>query len=274
VLEQARTAVFDLSEGEDVPVGVGIAGQCDSERGVVRCGPNLFWPDIPFAELLSGQVDAPVVLRNDVVMAAFGEWTLGAGKGVSDLVCLFVGTGIGGGAIVNGTLLEGSTGCGGHFGHISVQLDGPRCHCGRQGCVEAFAGGGNVAERVRGDLVKQPNLSPALMSMCRGRLEDIDCRLVADAARAGDPYALAVRDEMAAALSSAIASIINSLNPRKVVLGGSVLAGFPELYRLVVEGSLAQCLMPALDRLTIERSVLGDLAGVVGAASLAAGMFP
>jgi glucokinase len=273
VLEQARAAVAELGE-DGVPIGVGIAGQCDTERGIVRCGPNLFWPDVPFGELLSEQTGCPVVLRNDVVMATFGEWSFGAGQGVNDLVCLFVGTGIGGGAIINGTLLEGSTGYGGHFGHLSVQMDGPRCTCGRHGCVEAYAGGGNVALRVRRDLLSDAKISPTLTALSKGRPESIDCRMVADAARAGDPYAMRVRNEMAEALSSAVASIINSLNPRKVVLGGSVLFGFPELYHLVVEGALSHCLMPALDRLTVDRSSLGDLAGVVGAAALAAGTFP
>ena len=269
VLEQARRMVFALDPGSGCPIGVGIAGQCDNRRGVVRCGPNLFWPDVPFQDLLSDAAEAPVVLRNDVVMATVGEWRHGAGRGVDDLACLFAGTGIGGGAVVNGRLLEGTAGCGGHFGHISVQMDGPGCTCGRRGCVEAYAGGASVEQRVRGTLAEDPGASAILVQLCDGRPEALSCRMVAEAAANGDELSLRVRDEMAAALSSGVASVINSLNPRKVVLGGTVLFGFPGLYDRVVKDARGQCLRPAADGLSIERSGLGDLAGVIGAATLA-----
>lgn len=242
VIEQVGSAVRTLQEEEtSAPsgVGVGIAGQVDIRRGLVRYGSNLWWRDEPFEALLSEATGLPVVLRNDVVMATAGEWQHGAGKGAKDLVCLFVGTGIGGGAVVNGALLDGSTGCGGHFGHISVQMDGPACTCGRRGCVEAYAGGSSVARRARTALMEDLTIRSALRTMSEGRPDRIDSRMVAAAANEGDAFALEVRDEMVAALSSAVASVINSLNPEKVVLGGTVLNGFPGLYDRVVEGSLA-----------------------------------
>ncbi|MDW5563137.1 MAG: ROK family protein [Methanomassiliicoccus sp.] len=268
VLDQVREMIMRLDLGMQAPVGVGIAGQVDTGRGLVRCGPNLFWPDIPFQNMLAEAVGAPVVLRNDVVMATVGEWKHGAGRGVDDLVCLFVGTGIGGGAVVDGRLLEGATGCGGHFGHISVQLDGADCTCGRRGCVEAYAGGASVEKRVR-RAVAEGTGGDMLPMMCAGYPEVIGCPMVATAAERGDPFALRVRDEMAAALSSSVASVINSLNPKKVVLGGTVLFGFPGLFDMVMQGAKTQCLRPAADGLTVEPSTLGDLAGVVGAATLA-----
>jgi glucokinase len=271
ISEQVGAAIRTLREGETTAplgVGVGIAGQVDIGRGVVRYGPNLWWADEPFEAMLAEAIGLPVTLRNDVVMATVGEWRHGAGKGARDLVCLFVGTGIGGGAVVNGALLNGSTGCGGHFGHISVQMDGPPCTCGRRGCVEAYAGGASVARRARAAL-EDPSIGPTLRYLSEGRPERIDSRLVAAAAAGGDPFALGVRDEMAAALSSAVASVINSFNPEKVVLGGAVLFGFPGLYDRVVEGSLALCLKPALNGLDIVPAALGDLSGAVGAATLA-----
>ncbi len=264
VLEQARRLIAELSGGDRLPVGVGIAGQCDSAQGVLRCGPGFWWPDMPFRDRLSAAVGAPVVLRNDVVMATVGEWKHGAGRGVDDLVCLFVGTGVGGGAVVGGRLLEGASGCGGHFGHVSVQMDGPVCSCGRRGCVEVYAGGSNVEKRARLALD-----GSVLKEMSGGRPGSITCSMVAEAAERGDESSLRIRDEMAAALSSGVASIINSLNPARVVLGGSVMFGFPELHSMVARGALEQCLRPAADKLTIERSALGDLAGTVGAATMA-----
>ena len=268
VLEQASRMVLEVDDDRSL-VGVGIAGQCDNAQGVVRCGPNFFWPDVPFQALLSSRVQAPVVLRNDVMMATVGEWKHGVGKGVEDLACLFVGTGIGGGAVVGGRLLEGATGCGGHFGHISVRTDGPKCTCGRRGCVEAFASGCNIEERVRRAIAEDVEASPILMALCRGEPRALNSRMVAEAAGKGDALSLRVRDQMAEALSSAVASVINALNPEMVVLGGTVLFGFPDLYEMVVQGALGQCLRPAADGLQIERSALGDLAGVVGAATMA-----
>ncbi len=273
VIEQVRSAVLTLRESETSPpsgVGVGIAGQVDIRRGVVRYGPNLWWNDEPLERMISEATNhLPTILRNDVAMATAGEWKHGAGRGSGNLVCLFVGTGIGGGAIVNGQLLEGATGCGGHFGHVSVQIDGPACTCGRKGCVEAYAGGWAVARRAQEALSKDFGESEMLRSLSRGKVTSIDSRLVGEAAHRGDRFALRVRDEMAEALSSAVASVINSLNPERVVLGGTVLVGFPQLYDMVVEGSLRSCLRPALNGLSIVPASLGDLAGAVGAATMA-----
>jgi len=259
VAEQVFHAVRRLSahhcpEG----VGVGIAGQCDPKRGVVRCGPNLFWPDVPFRDLLASQLDLPVVLRNDVVMATIGEWQHGSGRGCRHLVALFSGSGIGGGAIVGGALLDGSTGCGGHFGHISVQLDGPRCGCGRRGCVEAYASGGGLATLARND----PALPRSLLHH-----SELNGAAVAAAVEKGDELAVRLRDQAAEALVSAVSSLINCFDPERVVLGGAIVNGMPELFERTASGAADHCLPCLRGQPTVVRSELGDLAGVIGAAS-------
>lgn len=262
VAAQVVRAVRELAGGRTlVGVGVGIAGQCDVERGIVRYGPNLFWPDVPFRERLEAAVGLPVVLRNDVVMATVGEWRHGAGRGCGDLVVLMVGTGIGGGAVVDGRLLRGASGLGGHFGHVSVQMDGPECGCGRRGCVEAYASGCGLAARA----ASAPELGSSILS----REEVIDGAAVARAAAAGDPLASRLRDEAAAALSSAVGSVVNCLNPRRVVLGGTVVRGLPGTLELVAREAAARCLPSHRDRLEIVPAELGDRAGMVGAASWA-----
>jgi glucokinase len=271
VLEQVKGAVAELAgrHPEVEAVGIGIAGQCDIIRGSVRCGPNLFWPDVPFQRMVAEATELRAIMRNDVVMATVGEWRHGAGRGVDDLVGLFVGTGIGGGAVIDGTLLEGSTGCGGHFGHVSVQQDGPLCTCGRPGCIEAYAGGWGVAKLAQEALAKDPAASTFLHALSGGRVEIIDSRMVADAAHKGDRLALSIRDSMASALSSGLASVINSFNPRRVVLGGPVLTGFPQLFDMVRERALRLSLKSAVIDLEIVPSALGDMAGVIGAATMA-----
>lgn len=259
VEEQVVDAFDRLARSHDVnAVGVGIAGQCDTARGVVLCGPNLFWPDVPFRDRLADRLNVPVTLRNDVMMATVGEWRHGAGRGCRDLATMFVGTGIGGGAIVGGRLLEGATGCGGHFGHISVQLDGPQCGCGRKGCVEAYASGSGLASRARID----PSLPSSSLS-----LAEIDGAAVAKAVEKGDALASRLRDEAASALASAIGSVINSLEPELVVLGGSIM-NIPELYDKCAADAVESCL-PSHRNVVIARSALGDIAGMIGAASLA-----
>lgn len=259
VLEQVAGAFKRLVDDADVlAVGVGIAGQCDTARGVVLRGANLFWPNVPFRDRLSERIGLKVTMRNDVVMSTVGEHRHGAGRGVRDMVMLFVGTGIGGGAIVDGRLLEGSNGCGAHFGHISVQMNGPLCGCGRRGCVEAYASGLGLETRARND--------PELPSSSLSRVK-IDGKAIADAVNENDALAIRLRDEAAAALASAAASAINCLQPRLVVLGGAVM-DMSQLFEISSRDALANCL-PSHRDAAIVRSSLGDMAGVIGAASLA-----
>jgi glucokinase len=262
VEEQVAAAFGRMAQGREVAgVGVGIAGQCDAVRGVVRCGPNLFWPDVPFRDRLADALGVPVTLRNDVVMATVGEWRHGAGLGCNDVVALFVGTGIGGGAIVNGRLLEGRSGCGGHFGHVSVQLDGPLCGCGRPGCVEAYASGCGLAARALND--------EGLSSSSLSGAAKLDGAAVARAVAEGDELAIRLRDDAAAALTSALASIINCLEPEIAILGGAVMDGLPGLYERCAAEAVEKCLPSHRDHLAVTRSVLGDMAGVIGSASMA-----
>ena len=259
VVKQSASVAKRISDNIDVKaMGIGIAGQCDITQGVVLYGPNLFWPDVPFRDELFNQLEIPIILRNDVMMATMGEWRLGAGKGCRDMVALFVGTGIGGGAVVNGVLLEGSSGCGGHLGHISVHLDGPICGCGRRGCVEAYASGLGLASRA----IVDPDLQNSLLSDV-----EIDGMAVAVAVERGDTLAIRLRDEAARALGSAMGSIINCFEPQKMILGGSVM-NMTGLYDMSVDEALKTCL-PSHREVNIVHSSLGEMAGAIGAALFA-----
>lgn len=263
VLRQVVDAVAEVSD-DVVGVGVGVAGQCDIEHGVVKCGPNLFWEEEPLQKRLEDALGLPVVLRNDVIMATVGEWRHGAGRGARDMLCLMVGTGIGGGAIVDGRLLQGAHGCGGHFGHLSVQEDGALCGCGRKGCVEAYASGCGLARRAQAS----PELSGSeMLEIVDGDTERITGRDVAMAAMHEDALAVRLRDEAAAALGSALASLINCFNPEKVVLGGTVLMGMPALFDMATQEALRTILPSHWEGLAIVPSELGSMAGVIGAGS-------
>ena len=175
-------------EGRISALGVGFAGQIDRESGAVRSAPNLGWKNVPIRDELERALNIPTYVINDVQAAVWGEWQKGAGQGLSDLVCLFVGTGIGGGVIAGGRLLTGSTGSAGELGHIILDLHGPPCHCGANGCLEAHAGGWAMALRAQQAVVTEPEEGKALLDMVQGHAEALTAATVAQVAHSGDPW--------------------------------------------------------------------------------------
>ena len=152
IIGRIAEAVEELRRDADstsLGMGVGVAGQIERGTGLVKFGPNLGWRNVPLAAELSSASGLQVRVTNDVRAAAIGEWLFGAGRGGTDLVCVFVGTGIGGGIIADGRLLEGCSNTAGEVGHMTVQIEGPLCTCGKKGCLEALAGGWAIAERAR-----------------------------------------------------------------------------------------------------------------------------
>ena len=142
VLEQILSNTRELIQKEacdPLAVGVGLPGQIDGSTGSVIFAPNLLWNNVPFREELQRALSLPIAVTNDVRAATYGEWILGAGKGYQDLVCIFVGTGIGGGIVSQGKMVTGDTNCAGEIGHMTIAIGGRECHCGNRGCFEAYA---------------------------------------------------------------------------------------------------------------------------------------
>ena len=182
-------AVRDLREAAGAPpigVGVGVAGQIESASGVVRFAPNLGWHDVPLRADLERALGLPVAVTNDVRAATWGEWLHGAGQGCDDLVCVFVGTGIGGGVVSGGRMLIGGSNTAGELGHVTIDLHGPPCHCGNRGCLEALAGGWAIALRAREVIAADPPAGAALLRLADGRQDCVTAELVGTAAHAGD----------------------------------------------------------------------------------------
>jgi glucokinase len=252
-----------------VAVGVGVAGQVDPANGVVRFAPNLGWRDVPFAADLSRSLGLPVLVTNDLRAITWGEWRHGAGKGVSDLVCLFVGTGIGGGVVSGGRLLGGCSNGAGELGHITVDLHGPLCHCGNRGCLEALAGGWAIAQRAQEAVSADAPGGAPLVHMAGGRREAITAETVAQAAHAGDPLAGRLLDDVAEALVAGTVGLVNAFNPCLLILGGGVIEGLPELVSRVDRGLHERCLPAASADLRVVPAQLRNDAGVIGAAALA-----
>ncbi len=268
VIVEAVDELVALAHGRSVlGVGIGVAGQVDPDTGAVRSAPNLMFKDFQLRARVEERIRLPVAVLNDVQAVTYGEWTHGAGRGVDDLVCIFVGTGVGGGVVADGHLVRGSTGSAGEVGHMTVDLHGPLCRCGTTGCVEAYAGGWAIAERARAAVQKDPQLGAAMLAFHNGDPAGIVAATVSSAAAAGDILALRIVQEAGEALGAGAASIINGFNPSVIVLGGGVIEGMPNLFP-IVEGELRRrALAAAAAQSTLVLPALGGQAGAIGAAT-------
>jgi glucokinase len=249
-------------------VGVGVAGQIDTTTGTVRFAPNLRWNDVPLGPELTKGLGLPAVVINDVQAAAWGEFSHGAGRGVTDMVALFVGTGIGGGIVEGGRLLKGDAGAAGELGHATVVAGGRKCHCPNHGCLEAYAGGWAIADRAR-EAIAQDGAAGRMLLALAGSPERITAAVVSEAYHDADPLSVRIIEETGRYLAAGIVSIVNGLNPSILILGGGIIEGTPELPGIVEPLVRSSALPVALERLRISRAALGNNAGVIGAAAIA-----
>jgi glucokinase len=248
-------------------VGIGVAGQIKSATGEVIFAPNLEWQQVPLKTELERALLLPVTVVNDVRAATWGEWLFGAGQEVDDLVCLFIGTGIGGGVVMGGQMIYGCAGTAGELGHTTIDWRGPVCKCGRRGCLEAFAGGASLARQARSAIEEDPTAGPLIR---RASLDhEIDARHIVEAYRQGDPLAIRLITQAREALVVGCANLVNAFNPARLVLGGGVVQGLPELIPWLREGVPQQALAAAVACLEILPAAYGNDAGVVGAACVA-----
>jgi len=276
VKEDILVAIRSLLEKEDTKplgIGVGVAGQVDPKMGVVRFAPNLGWQNVPLQEDLSQASGLPVVVLNDVRAATWGEWLYGAGQGSHDLVCLFVGTGIGGGVVSAGRILNGYNNSAGELGHITIDLSGPLCTCGNRGCLEAFAGGWAIARQAQDAVASDPIAGNHLFKLANGQSTSITAETVSRAAQAGDPLARQLIDRAVEALIAGSVSLVHAFNPHHLIFGGGVTEGQPELVERIAQGVYRRALKVAAASLQILPAKLGGDAGVIGAAAFAIRLF-
>jgi len=250
-------------------LGLGSAGQIDKDQGIVRDSPNLpSWHDVPLRARLEEALKIPVIVNNDVRMITYGEWQHGAGKGIDDLICVFVGTGIGGGVVTRGQLLEGCRNAAGELGHMTVVAGGRKCHCLNEGCLEAYSGGWAIAERARDAVRANPEGGHGLISLA-GDIEKITAITVSEGYKNGDPLAQRLVKDTGRYLGAGLISAVNAFNPCLLILGGRVITGIPDLAAIAEKRIRSQALPAAARDLRISLGALGNKAGVIGAATLA-----
>jgi glucokinase len=265
--------VADLSDRLGEPpaaLGVGVPGLVDVQTGVTQFPPNLpsQWRGVPVGQTLSEVLGCPVFLLNDARMATLWEFTFGRGKSADTMIFLTIGTGIGGGIVVDGKLRMGRFGAAGELGHQTIQRDGPLCGCGNRGCLEALASGpALIGEGVR---LMHSGLAPVLFEMVSGNAGAVTPKEMGAAARAGDTSVREAIARTATWLGIGIANMVTALHPDMVVLGGSVAALDDLVLEPVRETVRERVRMFPVQDLSIERSLLGDAAGLLGGIALAA----
>jgi glucokinase len=248
-------------------VGMGIPATIDHDRGVAVSAVNLPLSELPIRELVEERVGLPVVVDNDANVAAFAEYLYGAAKGMPDVVMLTIGTGIGGGLILNGELYRGSTGAGAELGHVVIQADGPPCqgNCPNHGCVEALASGTALGREGKAAAESAPGSAIGKL-LAEGKT--VDGKAVTEAAMAGDATSTAVFDLIGGRLGVACSSFANVFQPNAIVVGGGVIAAGDLLLDPVRREVRDRALKP-MNETPILAATLGNDAGMIGAAALA-----
>ncbi|WP_310963166.1 ROK family glucokinase [Nocardioides terrisoli] len=257
------------AEGAVRGIGVAAAGFVDRDRSTVLFAPNLAWRDEPLRADLETRLKLPVVIENDANAAAWGEFRFGAGADVDDLLLITVGTGIGGGVVLDGQLMRGGFGIGAEVGHMRVVPDGRLCGCGNHGCWEPYGSGNALVKNTRTEAA-QSLLASDLVARAGGDPDDIDGPMISAAAAAGDQFAIDQIKEIGTWLGAGIASLAAILDPTVVVIGGGVSeAG--ELLVGPVRETFGRLLTGRGHRPTAEIRLasLGNRAGMLGVADLA-----
>lgn len=273
VVDTVGAVVDRLVAAAPAPVaalGVGAAGFVDHDRATIRFAPNLAWRDEPLRTRLAERVGLPVVVENDANAMAWGEYRFGAGRGATDLVCITVGTGIGGGIVLDGRLHRGAFGVAGEVGHVRVVPGGRRCGCGNRGCWEQYCSGRALVREARDIALLLPTYGAGLLELADGNIDAISGQLVTAAARRGDPAALECFATIGRWLGQGLADLAAVLDPDRFVVGGGVIEAGELLLAPAREAYAAALTASAFRPISdIAAAELGPAAGLVGAADLA-----
>ena len=272
IASMIQDAIAEVRAGEgaaeDVFVGVGIGspGPLDRRTGTVLNTPNLGWRNFPLRDLISNAVGLPATLDNDANCATYGEWWVGAGREVDTLVGCTLGTGIGGGIVLNGEIFHGVSDAAAEIGHMTIDSTGRKCKCGNYGCLEAYASGPAIALRAVEGL--ESGADSVLPDLVGGKLEDITAATVYEAVVVGDPYANEVMKETAKFLGAGLANLINILNPAMVVVAGGVTRAGDHLFVPLRAEIRRRAFKSSADACQVVPAQLLDTAGVIGAAAV------
>lgn len=272
VIRRIVELINELTQANDVPdypiqgVGIGVPGTPDIDSGVIQFLPNLpgQWLNVPLQAIIEEQVQLPVALINDVRAITLGEWMFGAGRGVDTLVCLAIGTGIGGGVVVNGQFHLGIGGTAGEFGHHVVEVDGLPCGCGGKGCLELYASGPAIA--AMGVKEVMHGHTTRIGELVDHDLNRIDAEIIVQAAKEGDPIANGILQRVGMYLGIAVGNILGVISPQRVIFGGGVSRAGDLLLAPILQTVKERVHVIPVAKVDFVLAELGINGGLIGAA--------
>lgn len=275
VMKQIFFAIDDLlgrrKKSECIGIGIGAPGVVSNEDNVVRYPPNFSdWTEYDVAKAVRKAYAYPVFIENDANAAALAEARYGAGANFRDFLFVIWGTGVGGGIILDKKVYRGPHGGAGEIGHVSVDYNGQTCNCGNRGCVESFIGQRYLSQRTREILEskKTEGIRSKILDLVDGNLNRIEPAIISRAAESGDPVAGEILEEAGELLGCALASALNILDIRIVIIGGGVSAAPQFVFRTIEKSLKSRVLKPHRAGVKVLRAELGNPAGIIGAASL------
>jgi glucokinase len=269
ILRKLTSLVNDLRSGfPDArlkAVGFGIPGAIRSRDGIVTQAPNIpAWDGAPVRKMLQERLAIPCFIENDANAITVGEMWVGAGRGYNHICCLTLGTGVGGGVIIEGELLRGSDGMGAELGHMAIQMDGPRCNCGSYGCLEMYASATGILRMLR-EAIEQTPSGPLYQIPA----SEVTTQIIYENAKAGDALSLQVLESAGAALGVGLASYVNIFNPEIIIIGGGVAAAWDILMPHALRTMQQRAFKAPAARVKVVRAEKEDDAGIHGSAYIA-----
>lgn len=259
-----------LQKGDIGGIGIGVPGVLDLDKGETLFLPNLpgTWPHVPLRDTITHHTGLPTALLNDVRSITNGEWRFGAGRGVDTVAVFAVGTGIGGGLVINGQLHLGIGGTGGELGHTMIDFNGPRCGCGNRGCLEAYASGPAIS--AMGMKAVSQGLTTSIAKLCDYDLNRITPKLIAQAAEAGDEIAEEIYEKAGYYIGIAAANACASIGPRRIIIAGGVAQAGELLLDPIRRTMRERVYVMPVEQVEVVASKLRNNAGVIGVACWAA----
>jgi len=269
----AVTAAIDflISTNDIAGIGICAPGPLDPKSGVVLNPPNLpCWRNFPLAAKISAKYHVPVKVDNDANAAALAETRWGAARGFRYVFYATIGTGIGTGIILDGSIYHGNTGSAGEGGHVTIDYKGPVCNCGKRGCIEILAAGTAIGKRARAKLEAEPSRPSAIRDLAQGNIASMTSELVGKAYAAGDPLAREILVETADLLTVWLGNIVDLLDPDVLVMGGGVAAMLQPFFEQIKNCLPKWCVNPFAAQIPLLMAHYGPDAGIAGGAALCA----
>jgi len=247
-------------------IGIGVAGDIDQKRGIVRFSPNLFWKNVPIVRLIKKKFNLRVVVDNDANAAAWGAYILEAGRKAKNLLCVTLGTGVGGGLILNGKIYHGASGSAGEIGHMTLNAQGERCRCGNYGCLETYIGSSYIVKKAVTEIRKGEK--SLIKKMVGGNLKSVTSETIQVAALKGDKLARRIWKEAGEYLGIALSGVINLLNPEVIVFGGGMAKAGELIFKPMKAEIGKRTFRTPFEKVKFACTKFGEDLGVIGAALL------